>query len=504
MPAFVSCSGGGGVENQPKEPTISMWAGHGYDKLREEMSMPDDASTDHIVYIAKNESEAANIALRSDADTELLNFKVVSGNNEHVSVSVYHARPVLKLKRKVYTDPLAPLGAGSRFKLEADKTMAILVDFKTTAETPAGDYLYEFAVTDSKGNVLNKVKITLHVWNFAMPEDVTFQTSIGGNIHKTLYDLLLEHNMCERQLPYDILDPRADEYMSNPRVTAFRIPFWDGNTSDEKLVEYYNKLKTNPVWFEKAFFYPVDEPSTPEAAKKLTDYCVHLSELCPGIRITSPYYKNVQMTPELDQIDYMDQYMDLHCPKLSNWDDDTIYSAEQKERYPSFADRMTAMQEKGETVWTYVCNYPLAPYLNVKVDDEGLGSRVLFWQMYQRNIEGFLYWNSCYYSRLPNNDPWSSVDTFGNGIYGDGILVYPGAEIGAPGTYLPSIRLKIMRDGIEDIELLYLAENMFGREWVDERANKVSKSLTTVDVTSDELAALRIEIGNAIEKEMNK
>ena len=234
--------------------------------------------------------------------------------------------------------------------------------------------------------------------------------------------------------------------------------------------------------------------------------CKELRMLCPEIRITVPYYTNLQITDDLDQIDFMDQYIDLHCPKLANWNDSEIYDSYQMSKYPTFAERMKAIQAKGETVWAYVCNYPLAPYLNVKVDDEGIVSRVLFWQFYQRDIDGFLYWHSAYYEQLGNGgNPWESVDTFGNGIYGDGILIYTGTGAGLQkDTPVASIRLKIIRDGIDDIELLYMAEELLGPEWVEERANKVSKSLTSVDVTSDEFAALRIEIAEAIEAELNK
>jgi hypothetical protein len=61
-----------------------------------------------------------------------------------------------------------------------------------------------------------------------------------------------------------------------------------------------------------------------------------------------------------------------------------------------------------------------------------------------------------------------------------------------------------MRDGLDDIELLYMAEKLLGRKWVDKIVNKVTKSLTTVDVSSDKFAALRIKLGNAIEAKIKK
>ncbi len=493
----------------PVSGSLVMWTGHGFDKLSTEMSVPSDPVTDYTVTLAKNETEGMQIAIRTDCDTGFLNFKVLSGNNTHITVNAYHVMEILELDGKKWTDPAAPLASNKRFKLAKDETMAILVEFKTTVSTPEGDYEYELGVTDLNGNVIEKVRITVHVWNFSMPEKPRFQSAVGNHALVYQYDMLLEHNLSGSNLPYDILDDKANAYMSDPRVTTIRIPVpknADGEVNTDKLLEYYGKIKSNPEWFSKAYFYPIDEPSTKEDLEKFEAICKQLRELCPDIRITVPFYTDVQVGLFTDQIDFMDKYVDIHCPKLALWDEDQVYDKYQMWLYDPVGERMKAFQKKGETVWSYVCNYPLAPYLNVKVDDEGIESRVLFWQFYQRDIEGFLYWHSADYSHLGNGgNPWDSVDTFQNGIYGDGILIYTGTGAGLPSyTPIASIRLKIIRDGIDDIELLYMAEELFGREWVDERANKVSKSLISVDVSSDEFAALRLEIGNAVEKELNK
>jgi hypothetical protein len=57
---------------------------------------------------------------------------------------------------------------------------------------------------------------------------------------------------------------------------------------------------------------------------------------------------------------------------------------------------------------------------------------------------------------------------------------------------------------VDDIELFYLAEALLGRDWVMERVNRATSSLTSVDVTEDGFYALRAEIGNAVEAEMKK
>ncbi len=502
LSVMISC--GGKKDKTPEEEkpaSVVSWVGHSYDKLRADLGKPEGAQSEYTVYMAKGETEGCHMGVYSEKDLEKLRFKVISGKNDHITQTAYNIRPILKIRRgQTYTDPAVPFG-GARFSLEANTTFAILLEFTTTPDTPAGDYEYEFGITDSEGNIIVKNKVTVHVWDFEMPEKKTFQTSIGlsASTRKPYIDLLLEHNLSCRWIFGEILSGAADEAMSDPRVTSFCIQGY--TNTEENIVAVYEYLKKNPEWMKKAFFYPLDEPRTVAMVKELEQKYKYLSELCPGIKIISPYYTNVQMDSETDQIGYMASFMTTHCPKLSNWDDAQIYSADQAAKYDSFADRMKALKERGDTIWAYVCNYPEAPYLNVKIDEAGLGSRVLFWQMYQRDIDGFLYWNSTYYDKLPDKNPWKSVNTNGDGIYGDGILFYPGDVIGTS-TPIVSIRMKLMRDGVDDIELLYMAEELLGKDWVDERASSVSKSLTTVDVTSDQFAALRIEIGNAIEAKL--
>ena len=103
-------------------------------------------------------------------------------------------------------------------------------------------------------------------------------------------------------------------------------------------------------------------------------------------------------------------------------------------------------------------------------------------------------------------NPWETAYNGVNGgnpgetagpVYGEGYLLYPGTPVGIGGP-VPSSRLKMLRDGIDDIELLYLAEKVFGRDWVMERVNEVTPTLTSY--TSEEnFYKIRKEIGDALE-----
>jgi hypothetical protein len=91
------------------------------------------------------------------------------------------------------------------------------------------------------------------------------------------------------------------------------------------------------------------------------------------------------------------------------------------------------------------------------------------WLSYRANVSGELYYNTgicwtqaCTGSATP--DPWVSI--YYSGGNGDGALVYPGRQTGSPvGTttvgvttpiWLPSMRLKYIRDGEQDYEYLYV------------------------------------------------
>jgi hypothetical protein len=106
------------------------------------------------------------------------------------------------------------------------------------------------------------------------------------------------------------------------------------------------------------------------------------------------------------------------------------------------------------------------------IDAPALQARATAWLAYEYRVTGELYWNAT--ERLPS--AWT--DSYEQGGNGDGTLFYPGtvARIGGPaGTDIPieSARLKRMRDGRQDYELLRLVEQRFGRATAAQAAESV-------------------------------
>jgi hypothetical protein len=111
----------------------------------------------------------------------------------------------------------------------------------------------------------------------------------------------------------------------------------------------------------------------------------------------------------------------------------------------------------GEEVWWYVCVNSPAPWANFFLDQPGAAHRVLFWLTFGRRADGLLYWGVNWWpgfeaqtmKPLPAAKKWPKVPWNDGGRNGDGYLLYPG-----PRGPLGSLRLEIIRDGVEDYDAL--------------------------------------------------
>lgn len=77
---------------------------------------------------------------------------------------------------------------------------------------------------------------------------------------------------------------------------------------------------------------------------------------------------------------------------------------------------------------------------------------------YNLGFSGILGWAADFYDTSRNQDPWTDVSYFnaGRAFNGDVLWFYPGRGVGLPGSIVPSIQAKWLRDGIEDYEYLRL------------------------------------------------
>ena len=481
-----------------------------------------DKQKDEItLYIPKNSKESVQITILSDADIKDVALDVVTPDG--ITAEVF-AEKNIDAKGKLFPDPLLPL-EGS-FDLERDNALTLLIRLGAKTDCPTGEKTVLATMKDKEGNLLHTYEVKVVVLNFVLSCDPAFETYIPvykaciakhhgfgdvssltperaeelDNLYKSYYDLMLSYGVSGGELPYDILDPRADAYMSDPRVTSFSVNYL---VPDETLLAYYNKLKSNPVWFNKSFVYIFDEPTTVEHMNELKERCDKVKALCPDFSYMTAFYSDRNYDNERDMIQFLMDNLQLIVPKLPCYNESFIYTDEQKAKWPSFAERMEKYKADGNKVWTYVCWEPGKPYANLFVDEEGLDHRILFWQQYACGSQGFLYWACNYWNDV--DDPWSNMSTvpwLDKNILGDGSLLYNGNKVGI-NSACPSLRLELIRAGLEDIKLLTLASSILGREIVSGIVSKVTVSTTEYTESSDVFFNARKELCLAVEEALN-
>jgi hypothetical protein len=134
------------------------------------------------------------------------------------------------------------------------------------------------------------------------------------------------------------------------------------------------------------------------------------------------------------------------------------------------------------------------------IDIPAPANRVMQWVAWKFRIEGELYFsmNEAY---GPDKDPWTSVFLFGGN--GDGTLFYPGRPDRIGGrTDIPieSIRLKLIREGMEDYEYLALLAKLGGSGAADEFADRIVKKPYQWESQPETFLKVRQELGMALDR----
>ncbi len=155
----------------------------------------------------------------------------------------------------------------------------------------------------------------------------------------------------------------------------------------------------------------------------------------------------------------------------------------------------TGAEDKEEWIYT---NTNVYPYPSIAIDRQGVELRLFLWFVYQHEFEGMLY-SSANDWTIAN--PWVNPMTY-NPSFGNGCssLLYPGnmcyTYTGQDNVNGPvsSIRLEMIRDGLEDTQLLYTLS--YGMPV--NKADELMTSWTDYTDDPDELLRVRGEIADMI------
>lgn len=185
-----------------------------------------------------------------------------------------------------------------------------------------------------------------------------------------------------------------------------------------------NRLADGRSWLDIWVQHIADEP-VPENIRSWESIAAQVKAAAPDIRILEAY-RSHENNPEL---------LDIPVPQM----DEILW--------PEYG-RLTASQQ----CWFYTCMYPRGSFANRYVTQPLIKTRLIHWINARYDIPGYLHWGFNYWGE--NGDPYGDASAPVNDWPGgDAYIVYPSYH-----RVNPSIRLKAMRDGIRDYELLKIVK----------------------------------------------
>ena len=274
---------------------------------------------------------------------------------------------------------------------------------------------------------------------------------------------------------------RVRDWPTARRETLFR----------QLLGDYLRHLKAKG-WADVAFYQGMDEPGRTDSGRLRRLYAL-VRQAAPDLpRLAAGAYPGRGL----------DGYIDVWCPLTPNLD---VMACQRRRQH-------------GEHIWWYVCSSPRPPHANFLVPQPAIEHRMLFWQTWQHEVTGLLYGSVNRWtdgpsrpgtSTRPRTKRWPQAP-FPLPHFGDGVLVYPG-----PRGPLPSLRLEVIRDGIEDYEYFYLLRGLVEKGsrqgWHDSRAvdlaqarkaltigPEIAKTLTDYSRSPQALQRARVHLAEQI------
>lgn len=277
---------------------------------------------------------------------------------------------------------------------------------------------------------------------------------------------------------------------SGARATSFDVRSHPALRGFERLERDYFRLYEAHLrakgWLDRAFVYVADEP-TPAELPAVAQRARLVRAAAPGIRVLVTH----GLIPALDGA------IDIWTPNMN-----CLFTRPGSAYCATTlaTDGYRAQRQNGKQLWWYQsCGSHgcaadeglsegerryFSGWPSYMIDHDAALNRAMGALSFAHGIDGELYFNTVEAYLTPDSggvaDPWRDTLRFtGNG---DGTLFYPGtpARLGTP-AHLPieSLRLKHLRDGLEDFEYLRLARQR-GRE---DAANAFVESLTPLPWT---------------------
>lgn len=457
---------------------------------------------------AKGETEDAQIVVNPSKNVKSCTVNVGTLTSENgtefpvENISLYYQKYIEITTRSdgytnnpfgFYPDILLPYEKAVEYKentIKGGQNQAIILSAKVDAEQETG--VYTGKATINLDGIEKVVDVSIEVKDLALPAVKKFLTNyntdynliIDGELNDTTemfeayYEFMLDYNVTARRFPSST---NAESFKAGIRkyydkINSYEIPA-DGTSSFNQNLFIQSlkavaeiSLEDGRNYFEKAryWLYCVDEPIQTNRVELANQTFAQFHETAQAVadeveNWTTPDNGEITKSLLAEEIrnakalltSYYSETLediDIWCPPVGNL-------------------VKTADREKYEDVeyWTYTLNTSRSPQPNLHIDNPNSlnSSRILGWICNDYDIDGRLYYESCYQQKISyaggfhyeKCDPYTDPMRY-PGTNGDGYVLYPGARYGVYGP-IASNRLVSIRDSVDDYEVLYQLENKY-------------------------------------------
>ena len=344
------------------------------------------------------------------------------------------------------------------FDLKAGDNQPIWVDLLVPRDAKAGKYSATYTVTSDQGNFSGNVALT--VWNFTLPTAPSLKSSF---LFFQAGSLAADRELLRNKLSPLSANPQDQaDLMKNYGLSTTHIGPFSGadigrcSMSPAPSAAQYQALAAAQQKGLMLYSYSADEIG-------------HCSNLYPTIK---------QWAHNMHQAGVKNLISMSPTPALYDDGSGTGRSAVDiwvmlPVMYNNSAARVKEVLHKGDTVWSYNTLVQDAYSPKWLIDFDPIDFRIQPGFISQSlNLTGMLYWRVDRFG----SDPWNNINnagTFSGSNYpGEGMLVYPGQQVGVKGV-VASMRVKWLRDGVEDYDYVEILKKL-GKEDV---AMQISRSV---------------------------
>ena len=383
----------------------------------------------------------------------------------------------------------------------ARETRSFWIELMIPPGTPSGWYTGTVAVNVS-GVALATMPVRVKVWNFDLPATSSLPNffavsemgmcaaatggydtcgrfpGAGANpdhgvelTHLLTARFLLDYRLTNAETPYagtDLTDWAAFDALHSPlldgtattRLRGARMTSlaYVGRPHDYGLAQRWSAHARDRGWSDRLLYYHCDEPPAgcSFAAAALEERAVHA--LTPPLRTL--------LTTDIADLTANGMLADVDIVTVSVERMHSQDAPSQRAAYDGF------LAQPGRRLWWYqdcgqhesCANGTSGPIQSTwptyVLDASPVRNRAFQWLAHLYRVSGELYYAMDYCWTNPcgagTTNPWSSVYAFGG--QGDGTLLYPGLPSRIGGTTpspLPTLRLQLLRAGMEDYEYLH-------------------------------------------------